>query len=303
MAAIPMFLGSDEVSGMFLGADELQEMYLGTDLVYQSGPFVGLKVTPSSISFNIASLTGGVKVKSSEAWSMTLPSWISASVLTGDTGETIVSLTATTQTAATTDTISVTTANYSGSVTASFNIYEQVSYIYATDHSNYVQTNHIDTGIEHTASTMTAEIEYYGLDGNSDRMVGYQDGDTGCSGDDYDFRVFGYMNGTFDYMSYRYSFGGINQGYQHLTIGDCYCYNNQTSQYLCQGSAVGSVPSPNCHILVDVSLIKVKSVKIMDGNTVLFDGVAAKLGNDIGLYDRVSGQLKYNSNVPMSYDA
>lgn len=299
-----MNLGNDEILECYVGTDAIVEGYLGDILVYSSGPFQGLKITPDRVTFTDASLTASVKIKSSEAWDITsLPAWLSASTTSGDSGETIVAFSATTQTAATTDTISVTTANYSGSVTASFSFYEQVSYIYATDHSYYVQANHIDTGIEHTASTMTAEIEYYGLGDNSDRMVGYQDGDTGCSSDDNDFRVFGYMNGTFDYMSFRQSFGGINQGYQHLTIGDCYCYNNQTNQYLSQGTTVGSVPSPNCHILVDVSLIKVKSVKIKDGNNVLFDGVAAKLGNDIGLYDRVSGQLKYNSNVPMSYDA
>ena len=300
----PFYLGTDEISEMFLGLDGILEAYFGDVLVFSSGPFQGLKIIPSSISFTDASLTASVKVKSSEAWTMTIPSWISASVLTGDTGETIVALTATAQTATTTDTISVTTANYSGSVTASFSVYEQVSYIYATDHSNYVQTDHIDTGIEHTASTMTVEIEYYGLGDNSDRMVGYQDGDTGCSSDDNDFRVFGYMNGTFDYMNYRSGFGSsYNSGYHHCTIGDCFCYDNELEAYKCQGTTVGSVPSPNCHILVDVSLIKVKSVKIKDGNTVLFDGVAAKLGNDIGIFDRVSNTLIYNSNVPMSYDA
>lgn len=120
MAAIPMFLGSDEVSGMFLGVDELQEMYLGTDLVYQSGPFVGLKVSPRSVEFNTLNLTASLKIKSSEQWSLTTPAWISASVSSGDTGETVVTITATPQTAATTGTISVTSANYSASATVSF---------------------------------------------------------------------------------------------------------------------------------------------------------------------------------------
>lgn len=303
MAATPMFLGSDEVSGMFLGADELQEMYLGTDLVYQSGPFEGLKLSPKAISFNTASLTASLKVKSIEQWSLTTPAWVSASVSTGDTGETVVTLTATAQTATTTDTITVTSANYSVSATVKYLMYEQVSYVYATTHNSYVQANHIDTGIEHTASTMTIEFEYYGLGGNSDRMVGYQQGDNGCTSDSKDFRLFGYSNGTFDYMNYRNSFGNYNSGYHHCTIGDCFCYDNETDAYKCQGTTIGNVPSPNCHILVDVSYIKVKSVKIKDGNTVLFDGVAAKLGNDIGLFDRVRGQLINNSNVPMSYDA
>lgn len=304
MAAIPMFLGSDDVSGMFLGADELQEMYLGTDLVYQSGPFEGLKASPKTISFSQSVLTASLKVKSSEQWSLTTPAWVSASQSTGDTGETVITLTATAQTATTQDSITITSANYSASVQTNFVMYEQVSYVYATTHNSYVQANHIDTGIEHTASTMTIEFEYYGLGGNSDRMVGYQQGDSGCSSDSKDFRLFGYSNGAFDYMNYRSGFGSsYNSGYHHCTIGDCFCYDNELEAYKCQGTTVGNVPSPNCHILVDVSLIKVKSVKIMDGNTVLFDGVAAKLGNDIGLFDRVSNTLIYNSNVPMSYDA
>ena len=302
MAAIPMFLGSDEVQGMFLGTYELQEMYLGTDLVYQSGPFQGLKITPSTISFNNASLTGEVKVKSSETWTMTVPSWISASVLTGGTGETTVTLTATTQSSGRQDTITVSSANYSASTSAVYYPVVLMDYIYEANSTGYQQAHHLDTGIAHTASTMSVEIEYFGLGGNSDRMVGYQQGDSGCTSDGTDFRVFGFSTGTFDYMTYRNSFGNIHQGYQHLTIGDCYCYNNQTSQYLCQGSAVGSVPSPNCHILVDVSLIKVKSVKIKDGNNVLFDGVAAELGGIYGLYDRVGGQLITNYGISLTGD-
>ena len=120
MASVPMFLGSDEVSGMFLGADELQEMYLGTDLVYQSGPFEGLKLSPKTISFNSASLTASLKIESSEQWSLTAPAWVSASVSTGDTGETVVTLTATAQTATTQDSIVVTSANYSASASVSY---------------------------------------------------------------------------------------------------------------------------------------------------------------------------------------
>ena len=297
----PLYLGADEINEIYLGADAITEAYLGDVLVFSSGPFVGLKITPSTISFNSASLTGEVKVKSSEAWTMTLPSWLTASVITGGTGETIVTLTASAQTA-TGGTISVTSANYSASTSAVYYPVVFMDYIYEANSAGYQQAHHLDTGIAHTASTMNVEIEYFGLGGNSDRMVGYQQGDAGCTSDSTDFRVFGFSTGTFDYMTYRYSFGNIHQGYQHLTIGDCYCYDNQTGQYLCQGSAVGAVPSPNCHILVDVSLIKVKSVKIKDGNNVLFDGVAAELGGIYGLFDRVGGQLITNYGISMTGD-
>ena len=114
----PLYLGADEITEIYLGADDITEAYLGDVLVYSSGPFQGLRITPSTISFNSASLTGEVKVKSSEVWTMTVPSWISASVITGGTGETIVTLTATTQTATTTGTITVSSANYSASTNA-----------------------------------------------------------------------------------------------------------------------------------------------------------------------------------------
>ena len=300
----PVYLGGDEVSEIYLGNTALTEAYLGTDLVYSSGPFVGLKMTPKSISFNPSNLTSSLKVKASEAWTLTLPSWIAASTLTGGTGETIVTLTATTQTAETADTIVVTSANYSAQTSVDFRMAEYVSYIYQANSSSYAQASRIDTDVPHTASTMTVEIEYYGLGGNSDRMVGYQQNDPGCSSDDHDFRVFGYQSGNLDYMATRRQTSrGITTGYNHLTIGDYFCYDNDAETYLVNGTTVGAVPSPNCHIYVDVSLIKVKSIVIKDGNTVLFDGHAAIYNNNIGLWDTVSNSLKYNDGIGMTYDA
>lgn len=297
-----MVLGNDEILECYIGSDPITEAYLGEDLVFSSGPFEGLKAIPSSIAFNSGALTKTVKVKSSESWSITsLPSWLTVSTLTGDTGETIVSLTASTQTV-TADTITIESANYSASVDAAYKSYTVMDYIYELGSGQYQQTHRLDTGIAHTASTMTVQIEYYGLGGNSDRMAGYQEGDPGCTSDSYDFRVFGYNNGTFDYMSYRYSYGSKVNGYQNITFGDCYAYDNVNQAYLCQGSAYGQVPSPNCHIYVDVSWIRVKSVKIMDGNNLLFDGVAAELGGEYGLFDRVSDQLITNSNIQITGD-
>lgn len=115
-----MYLGNDEILEMYLGDDSMSEAYLGEDLVFSTGPFEGLKVTPKSLSFNSYKLSASIKIKASESWSMTIPAWITASTLTGDTGDTIVSLTAATQTATTTGSIVVTSANYSASASCFF---------------------------------------------------------------------------------------------------------------------------------------------------------------------------------------
>ena len=299
---ITMNLGNDEILECYIGTDAITEAYLGEDLVFSSGPFEGLKVSPKSISFNSGTLTATLKVKSSEAWTATTPAWITADVSTGDTGETIITLTATTQTATTQGTITVTSANYEASASCAFNLYTEMAYIYENSNS-YQRTHCLNTGILHTASTMSLQIEYYGRGGNSDRMIGYQPDDTGCLGDNNDFRVFGFNSGCFDYNRTRSYTGAINSGYHNLTIGDTYCYDNANSTYLVQQTTEGIVPSPNCPIYIDVSLIKVKSAKIMDGNTVLFDGVAAELNGQYGVWDKVGNQLITNTDITIIGDA
>ena len=303
-AGTPVYLGGDEVTEVFLGGDAVSEAYLGLDLVFASGPFVGMKVSPQHINFSDYSLTGQIKIKSSETWSITAPAWISCSTSTGDTGETVVTLTATSQTAFTSGSVVVTSANYSASVNVAFNVVEFVDYIYQANPTNYVQANRIDTEVPHTSTAMTVEIEYYGMGGNSDRMAGYQQNDPGCTSDSQDFRIFGLSNGSLDYMTSRKSTSeAINSGYQDITFGDNYVINNVNGTTILTASTVGAVPSPNCHIYVDVSWIKVKRVIIRDGNTVLFDGHAAILGDTIGLYDTVSNTMKYNADLTMAYDA
>lgn len=115
-----MYLGNDEILEIYLGEDAISEAYLGDVLVFSTGPFEGLKAIPSSISFNSGSLVKTLKVKSSESWTMTVPAWVTASTLTGDTGDTIVSLTATTQTATTIGSIVVSSANYSASASCNY---------------------------------------------------------------------------------------------------------------------------------------------------------------------------------------
>ena len=118
----PVYLGGNEVSEAYLGGSAVSKAYLGDVLVYSSGPFVGLKAIPSSFTFHSESLVKTLKVKASESWTMTTPAWITASTLSGDAGETIVTLTATAQSADTTGTISITSANYNASAAVNYSV-------------------------------------------------------------------------------------------------------------------------------------------------------------------------------------
>ena len=120
----PFYFGTDEISEIYLGADSISEAYLGEDLVFASGPFMGLIISPTEFVFNSDSLTAELEIQSSESWSITTPAWISASSSTGDSGTTAITLTATAQSASTSGAIVVTTANYSESASAKYAVYE-----------------------------------------------------------------------------------------------------------------------------------------------------------------------------------
>lgn len=114
-----LFLGSTNVDTLYLGTSAVTAIYLGETEVYSAGPFVGLRLSPSSISFSFDSgLTQTLKVKSSEDWTLALPNdatWLSASTLSGLSGETIVTLSTTDENTGNTrnSVISATTASFS----------------------------------------------------------------------------------------------------------------------------------------------------------------------------------------------
>lgn len=117
----PMYLGEDSIYEFYLGDHQINEMYLGETLVYSSGPFIGVKTTPKSIVFTPSVLTSTIKVKSSEPWEITsIPAWITASQVSGDTGETIVGISATTQNQDISGTTIFTTNSFSGSLTVKY---------------------------------------------------------------------------------------------------------------------------------------------------------------------------------------
>lgn len=141
------FLGDTEGT-FYLGGLEVSNMYLGEIEVYSSGPYIGLKLTPSTISFRADSgLTQTLKVKSSEAWTLALPNdatWLSASTLSGVSGETTVTLSTTEENTGDTRTvvITATTTSFSATCTVNQNKMFVDNYMFNYNAKEYDTTTH-----------------------------------------------------------------------------------------------------------------------------------------------------------------
>lgn len=118
-----MYLGEDEILECFIGDSAITEAYLGEDLVFSSGPFSGLKLSPRDIEFMAATASAGTTaklyVKSSEPWTLTTDAdWFSMSPLTGvgtSNKEEVTITIISAPTADTTNVISCTTTSFSAS--------------------------------------------------------------------------------------------------------------------------------------------------------------------------------------------
>lgn len=118
-----MYLGEDEILECFIGDSGITEAYLGEDLVFSSGPFSGLKLSPRQIEFKSATASTGTTaklyVKSSEPWTLTTTAdWFSLSPLTGvgtSNKEEVTITIISAPTADTTNVISCTTTSFSAS--------------------------------------------------------------------------------------------------------------------------------------------------------------------------------------------
>ena len=163
----------------------------------------------------------------------------------------------------------------------------------------------IDTGI-FAQDDCEIRVAYQGADVTVDRIVGFSQ--EGSAGDDDDFRIFYFSNGTFDWGMERQSdiagsIGGfVGSGVDYdITMGNGWLYNNLTSSYLYQGST--STYNHNCSIRVDVGGQKVKSLQIKNGGIVVFDAFAAldNSNNVIGLFDTVSDTMFTNSSLNLTY--
>lgn len=116
-----LYLGDNQIptaNAIYLGDVGVNTIYLGEEIVYSSGPFVGLKAAPQSLTLTNLANTANITIRSSEDWTITDDSggWLSYSTTTGTTGKTVVTVTASTTQAERTATITVTSANYSATV-------------------------------------------------------------------------------------------------------------------------------------------------------------------------------------------
>lgn len=183
---------------------------------------------------------------------------------------------------------------------------KHVDYIWnTTSFPTWNKNSMIDTGI-FAQDDCEIRVAYQGADVDVDRIVGFSQ--EGSAGDNDDFRIFYYNNGSFDWGSQRQSniAGGIGSfigsGVDYdITMGNGWLYNNLTSSYLYQGST--STYNHNCSIRVDVGGQKVKSLQIKNGGIVVFDAFAALDNSDdvIGLFDTVSDTMFTNSSLNLTY--
>ena len=297
----PFYLGTDEISEMYLGLDGILEAYLGDVLVFSSGPFMGLKLIPSSVDFHLESLSATTKVKSSEPWQITSnPSWITASPASGDSGETIVSFVSDELSAATSGSVVFESASYSASLNTTFNTVQFVDAVRMSTAPTWNQFNALNTHIPVGDTGATIRVKYWGTGVFSDRIVGTYplspDADDYGIGDGQDFRYFPTMA---DAGSGRLDFSGYDTDgqYYDVTFGNLYVYDNLSEQYASGPSGPFSDVDTRTDIRIDMSVNWIAEVIITNNNNVIYDGKAAKVGNSYGMYDVVSDTFLTDANL------
>ena len=304
-----IYLGGTNIEVLKLGDKAVESIYLGDVQVYAQGAFQGIKMTKTASLNKDSGSTTTIKVKASEAWTLSIDTavtWLSASVMTGDTGETVVTLEALEDNTASTRStvISATSANFSATCVVTQYYAHYVGYIYAQPMGNH-SSLYIDTGIIPTKDTVF-RFKCIG--------AGYETGNITVgeyNNDSKDYRLFFYMpSGTtlvFDYNSDRIqnnSWGGVPNGQEvDLTVGNYYVYDNIKGENICTGATQSQDPMDGLPIKVCVGQVYVKSLEIWQGQTKVFDGKAAidDATGHIGLFDDVTGQLVYNPDLTMGY--
>lgn len=113
-----MFIGNTEIKGFYTGENQVIGFYIGTEEI----SIGGLELTPETQSFSSSGGSFTITVKSSEAWTLSMDStYLSASIYSGNSGESAVTITVAGNTASTDvqTTITATTQNYTASTVVS----------------------------------------------------------------------------------------------------------------------------------------------------------------------------------------
>ena len=289
---LPTFIGLDTIEGIFVGTDEILEAYIGTDLVYASGPFMGLVVKPSSFTLRPIIPSATTVVKSSEYWEITsLPAWLSASTISGNSGETTVVFENTSQSADTADTITIESANYQADIEANYDdaIYTLIDGVRSSSAPSWNLSNCLDTGFYVTGDEDTRfRIKYIGGGQFSDRIVGFDAIE--CGDDSEDFRYFPEMA---DAGSCRVNLPSLYSNGQNYDIdfGNLYVYDNINSNMIANYGTCHTI-NTGTTIRIDMSTNWIQEViiyrRILNTWTEIADFKAAELGGAYGLYDTVN---------------
>lgn len=288
----PTFIGVDTIEGVFVGTDEILAAYIGTELVYSSGPFMGLVVKPSSFTLRPIIPSATTVVKSSEYWEITsLPAWLSASTISGNSGETTVVFENTSQSADTADTITIESANYQADIEANYDdaIYTLIDGVRSSSAPSWNLSNCLDTGFYVTGDDDTRfRIKYYGGGVFSDRIVGFDAME--CGSDNEDFRYFPEMADAGSCRVNLPSLYSSEQDYD-ITFANLSVYDNLNSTMISDYGTCHSINSATT-IRIDMSTNWIQEViiyrRILNTWTEIADFKAAELGGSYGLYDTVN---------------
>ena len=176
-----------------------------------------------------------------------------------------------------------------------------------TDTLQETSSDRIDTGIyPTTATTFRVKGLGKGLPAGNE-LVGFNLYD---AGEESDYRLFCYSTSGeilgFDWYSERITnenWGGLTDGKSiDFTCSNYQVYDNINETVLISGSPQSNM-AQGIPIYVNVGSWWLKGLEIWEGNTKVFDGVAAydDSGN-IGLYDSVSNALVTNTGLTMVYE-
>ena len=290
----PFYLGGDEVAECYVGGDAVVEAYLGEDLVFSTGPLQGLSVTPTELKFNPVTTSASTKVKSSEHWEITsLPAWLSASTMSGDSGETIVTFENISQSADTAETITFSSATFSARVSSSFAniIYTFIEGVRSSNAPYWDLNDCLDTGLYVTADNGTRiRVKYYGTGVFSDRIVGFDSIE--CGSDDEDFRYFPDMadaaDGRINGLNNLYN----DDQYYDITFSNLRVFDNINNNTIADSGVYNGV-NTSTTIRIDMSVNWIKEVVIQQNNndhtwSDIADFKAAEDPNgNYGLYDDI----------------
>lgn len=316
MATVPINkykVGSTNIVKQQRGDNNVKKMYMGNDLVYQKFAFSPkLSINVDSMVFKYSGDTAqSVTVNSNTNWNYTTDAnWLT---LTKD-GNTLSVLPDdyTSELEDRTATITITADN--GDIVKTKTISVTQKKVMAWEAVDYVYTNEtafVNTNIYPTPNTKF-RVKVKAIDTNGGSVVGYwTDTPTKSNNDNDDYRFF-FNTVTdssaqlfFDFNTQRmnYIVSKPQDGLYDITCGNNYMYNNTTETIIGTRTTQESIANTNVPIYICIygAWEQINQVTIYDNDVVVFDGHAADVDGDYGIYDTVSETLLKPTNGATVY--